>query len=105
MLRTTQSRLITSLRRAPSPAISQILLRIRIRRWAAASLIIRKGDNAAAERAFTAVIHKEEALLVAECPEIGTVIQGYPLKETVANLRPRNHILRNLCLREVPGLS
>ncbi len=28
-------------------------------------------------RTFTAVIHKEEDFFVAECPEVGTVSQGY----------------------------
>lgn len=39
------------------------------------------------ERTFTAVIHKEEDLFVAECPEVGTVSQGYTLEEAVANLK------------------
>jgi predicted RNase H-like HicB family nuclease len=29
---------------------------------------------------FTAVIHKEENLYVAECPEVGTVSQGASIK-------------------------
>ncbi len=40
-----------------------------------------------AVRTFTAVLHKEEDLFVAECPEIGTVSQGYTLEEAIANLR------------------
>ena len=36
---------------------------------------------------FTAVIHKEENLYVAECPEIGTVSQGNSVEEAVANLK------------------
>ena len=36
---------------------------------------------------FTAVIHKEDDLFVAECPEVGTVSQGYTLEEAVANLQ------------------
>jgi predicted RNase H-like HicB family nuclease len=38
-------------------------------------------------RTFTAVIHKEEDLYVAECPEVGTVSQGYTIDEAVANLK------------------
>ncbi|MBC7233288.1 MAG: type II toxin-antitoxin system HicB family antitoxin [Chloroflexi bacterium] len=38
-------------------------------------------------RTFTAVIHKEEDLYVAECPEVGTVSQGYTIEEAIANLR------------------
>ena len=36
---------------------------------------------------FTAVLHKEDALYVAECPEVGTVSQGTTIEEAVANLR------------------
>ena len=36
---------------------------------------------------FSAVIHQEGDLFVAECPEIGTVSQGYTLEEAVANLK------------------
>ena len=38
-------------------------------------------------RVFTAVVHKEEDIYVAECPEVGTVSQGYSLEESVSNLR------------------
>lgn len=40
-----------------------------------------------AVRTFTAVIHKEEDLYVAECPEVGTVNQGYTIEEAIANLK------------------
>ncbi len=40
-----------------------------------------------AVRTFTAVIHKEEDLYVAECPEVGTTSQGYTIEEAVANLK------------------
>ena len=36
---------------------------------------------------FTAVIHKEDDLYVAECPEIGTVSQGYSIEEAITNLK------------------
>jgi len=36
---------------------------------------------------FTAVLHKESSLYVAECPEVGTVSQGATVEEAVANLR------------------
>jgi len=38
-------------------------------------------------RTFTAVIHKEGDLYVAECPEVGTASQGYTIEEAVANLK------------------
>ena len=38
-------------------------------------------------RTFTAVIHKEDDLYVAECPEVGTVSQGHTIEEAIANLK------------------
>ena len=38
-------------------------------------------------RTFTAVIHKEGDLYVAECPEVGTASQGNTIEEAVANLK------------------
>lgn len=38
-------------------------------------------------RTFTAVLHQEGDLYVAECPEVGTVSQGQTVEEAVANLR------------------
>ncbi len=36
---------------------------------------------------FSAVIHKEEDMYVASCPEIGTVSQGYTVEEALKNLK------------------
>ena len=36
---------------------------------------------------LTAVVHEEEGVYVAECPEVGTVSQGNTLEEAVENLR------------------
>ena len=36
---------------------------------------------------FTAVLHKEEEMFVAECPEVGTVSQGQTIEEAVSNLK------------------
>ncbi len=38
-------------------------------------------------QAFTAVLHKEDDLYVAECPEVGTVSQGASVEDAVANLK------------------
>ncbi len=38
-------------------------------------------------RLFTAVVHKEENLYVAECPEVGTVSQGTTVEDAVKNLQ------------------
>jgi len=36
---------------------------------------------------FTALIYKEDNIYVAECPEVGTVSQGYTIQEAIANLK------------------
>ncbi len=36
---------------------------------------------------LTAVLHKEEDLYVAECPEVGTVSQGATIEDALANLK------------------
>jgi predicted RNase H-like HicB family nuclease len=36
---------------------------------------------------FTAVIHREEHLYVASCPELGTVSQGDTIENALANLK------------------
>ena len=36
---------------------------------------------------LTAVIHHEDDLFVAECPEAGTVSQGHTVEEALANLK------------------
>ena len=38
-------------------------------------------------RALTAILHKEEDMYVAECPEVGTVSQGKTVEEAVKNLK------------------
>jgi predicted RNase H-like HicB family nuclease len=38
-------------------------------------------------RTFTAILHREEDLYVAECPEVGTVSQGQTIEEAIANLK------------------
>lgn len=40
-----------------------------------------------AARTFTAVIHKEDDLYIAECPEVGTASQGHTIEEAIANLK------------------
>jgi predicted RNase H-like HicB family nuclease len=48
---------------------------------------MRAGGDDMAVQTFSAVLHKEEDLYVAECPEVGTVSQGYTIEEAVANLK------------------
>ncbi|HEX2224881.1 MAG TPA: type II toxin-antitoxin system HicB family antitoxin [Thermoanaerobaculia bacterium] len=39
------------------------------------------------QRTYTAILHREEELYVAECPEVGTVSQGASIEEALANLK------------------
>jgi predicted RNase H-like HicB family nuclease len=36
---------------------------------------------------YTAVVHREDYLYVAQCPEVGTVSQGKNVEDAVANLK------------------
>lgn len=38
-------------------------------------------------RIFTVLIHKEDDMYVAECPEVGTVDQGKTIEEAIAGLK------------------
>jgi len=51
-------------------------------------------------KTFTAVLHKDEDMYVAECPEVGTVSQGFTIEEAVANLKEATE----LYLEELPEL-
>jgi predicted RNase H-like HicB family nuclease len=46
-----------------------------------------KGGTDMSVQTFTAVLHKEDDLYVAECPEVGTVSQGSTTEEAIANLK------------------
>ncbi len=50
------------------------------------------------ERTFTAILHKEDELYVAECPEVGIASQGDTIEEAVANLKE----VTELYLEEFP---
>jgi predicted RNase H-like HicB family nuclease len=38
-------------------------------------------------QSFTAILHWEEDVYVAECPEVGTASQGETIEEALANLK------------------
>lgn len=38
-------------------------------------------------KTLTAVLHKEDDMYVAECPEVGVVSQGYTIDEALANVK------------------
>ena len=50
-------------------------------------------------RTYTAVVHKEEDIYVAGCPETGTVSQGYSVDEAIDNLKEATE----LYLEEFPA--
>jgi predicted RNase H-like HicB family nuclease len=41
---------------------------------------------------FSAVVHKEGTLYVADCPELGTVSQGESIEEAIANLKEASEL-------------
>ena len=43
-------------------------------------------------KTFTAVIHQEGNLYVAECPEVGTASQGSSIEEALKNLREATEV-------------
>ena len=49
-------------------------------------------------RVLAAIIRKEEDIYVEECPEVGTVSQGYTIEEAIANLKEATE----LYLKEFP---
>ncbi|MGC2062346.1 MAG: type II toxin-antitoxin system HicB family antitoxin [Thermodesulfovibrionales bacterium] len=51
---------------------------------------------------LTAVMHKEEDLYVAECPEVGTVSQGSTIEEALSNLKEATELyLEEFPLHEI----
>jgi predicted RNase H-like HicB family nuclease len=54
-------------------------------------------------KTFTAVLHKEDNLYVAECTEVGTVSQGETIEEAIANLREATELyLEEFPLKDFP---
>ncbi len=53
-------------------------------------------------KTFSAVLHREEDMYVAECPEVGTVSQGVTVEEALANLKEATELyLEEFPLKEV----
>lgn len=53
-------------------------------------------------RTFTAVLHKEEDMYIAQCPEIGTISQGPTIDEAITNLKEATELyLEEFPLQEV----
>ena len=54
-------------------------------------------------RTFTAVIHKEEDMYIAECPDVGTVSQGETIERSLSNLKEATELyLEDFPLEDVP---
>lgn len=51
------------------------------------SFIYQYKINKVMKENFSAVVHKEEDMYVAECPEVGTVSQGKTVEEAILNLK------------------
>jgi len=66
--------------------IRETLSAIRLAIFLKTVYITKKGDEMASHT-FSAVLHLEKDLYVAECPEVGTVSQGSTIEEAIANLK------------------
>lgn len=54
-------------------------------------------------KSFTAAVHKEEDIYVAQCLEVGTVSQGKTIKEAIKNLKEATELyLEEFPLKEFP---
>jgi predicted RNase H-like HicB family nuclease len=54
-------------------------------------------------KTLTAVLHLEEDLYVAECPEVGTVSQGKTIEEAIVNLKEATELyLEEFPLKNFP---
>jgi predicted RNase H-like HicB family nuclease len=54
-------------------------------------------------RVLTAIIRKEDDIYVAECPEVGTVSQGYTIEEALENLKEATELyLEEFPIPDVP---
>lgn len=51
------------------------------------SLNKKRGMKMSINESFTAVIHQEDEMYVAECPEVGTISQGKTIEDAVSNLK------------------
>jgi predicted RNase H-like HicB family nuclease len=59
-----------------------------------------------ASRTFSAVLHQEDDLYVAECPEVGTVSQGHTVEEALVNLKEATELyLEEVKLPEIKRVA
>ncbi|WP_373528515.1 type II toxin-antitoxin system HicB family antitoxin [Nostoc sp.] len=48
-------------------------------------------------KTLTAILHKEEDMYIAECPEVGTVDQGETIEEALTNLKEATRLYLEEC--------
>jgi len=46
---------------------------------------------------YTAIIHEEDGIFIADCPEAGTVSQGTTIEEALKNLREATELYLDEC--------
>ena len=52
---------------------------------------------------LTAILHREDEVYVAECPEVGSVSQGDTIEEALANLKEATELYLEECPQPVPA--
>lgn len=52
---------------------------------------------------LTAILHREDDVYVAECPEVGSVSQGDTIEEAIANLREATELYLEECPQPLPA--
>ena len=59
-------------------------------------------STATAQR-LTAILHREDEVYVAECPEVGTVSQGDTVEEALVNLREATELFLQASPQPLPA--
>ena len=52
---------------------------------------------------LTAILHWEDEVYVAECPEVGSVSQGVTIEEALTNLREATELYMEECPQPIPA--
>ena len=59
--------------------------------------------TATTSQRLTAILHREDEVYVAECPEVGSVSQGETIEEALANLKEATELYLEECPQPVPA--
>jgi len=59
--------------------------------------------TATTSQRLTAILHREDEVYVAECPEVGSVSQGDTIEEALANLKEATELYLEECPQPVPA--